>query len=285
MTTFHDRDQETGLDYRGARYYDSDIARFLSIDPWQAKYPSWSTYNYVMANPIAFTDPSGKGVEGDYYDKKGKYLGSDGKDDNKVYTIAKPKYETIYGESSSGESVALGRQLLFTGAKLKGTVDNTTLSFIGAADAADPKRADGTITITQHVGNKSFTRLSVAAIGGPWGNGSPENGDYLLNNYAERGPESGWSNPGMTREGIGFSLNMEPLFKTGRTLLRVHPDGGQVEGTQGCIGIVGGAAELNNFKSAVKSALKFESSLKLNVNIQNNPNNNGYGKKVISNGE
>lgn len=62
LTTFHERDEETGLDYRGARYYDSDIARFLSTDPWQQKYPSWSTYNYVMGNPVMLIDPNGKGA-------------------------------------------------------------------------------------------------------------------------------------------------------------------------------------------------------------------------------
>lgn len=61
LTTQHERDQETGLDYRGARYYDSDIGRFLSLDPWAAKYPAWSPYNYVMCNPIIFIDPTGKG--------------------------------------------------------------------------------------------------------------------------------------------------------------------------------------------------------------------------------
>ena len=63
LTTNHERDKETGLDYRGARYYDSDVARFLSTDPWADKYPSWSTYNYVMGNPIILTDPTGKGAD------------------------------------------------------------------------------------------------------------------------------------------------------------------------------------------------------------------------------
>jgi len=63
LTTNHERDRETGLDYRGARYYDADVARFLSTDPWANKYPSWSTYNYVLSNPIAYIDPSGKGSE------------------------------------------------------------------------------------------------------------------------------------------------------------------------------------------------------------------------------
>ena len=61
LTTQHERDRETGLDYRGARYYDSDVARFLSTDPWADKYQSWSTYNYVMGNPVTLIDPNGKG--------------------------------------------------------------------------------------------------------------------------------------------------------------------------------------------------------------------------------
>lgn len=60
LTTQHERDQETGLDYRGARYYDSDVARFLSLDPHAKDYPSLSDYVYVGANPIAFIDPDGK---------------------------------------------------------------------------------------------------------------------------------------------------------------------------------------------------------------------------------
>jgi len=60
LTTMHERDRETGLDYRGARYYDSDIARFLSLDPLASKYPLISAYNNVSGNPIAFIDPDGR---------------------------------------------------------------------------------------------------------------------------------------------------------------------------------------------------------------------------------
>ena len=63
LTTGHERDQKTGLDYRGARYYDSDVARFLSTDPWANQYPEWSTYNYVLGNPIMYIDPTGNGAE------------------------------------------------------------------------------------------------------------------------------------------------------------------------------------------------------------------------------
>lgn len=60
LTTHHERDKETGLDYRGARYYDSDVARFLSLDPLAANFPAWSSYNYVLGNPTTYIDPDGK---------------------------------------------------------------------------------------------------------------------------------------------------------------------------------------------------------------------------------
>jgi RHS repeat-associated protein len=49
--------------YRGARFYDSDIARFLSLDPLAVDFPEWSDYNYVLGNPLMFTDPDGRSPE------------------------------------------------------------------------------------------------------------------------------------------------------------------------------------------------------------------------------
>jgi RHS repeat-associated protein len=60
MTTHHERDAESGLDYRGARFYDAEVGRFLSLDPLAAEYVSWSAYNYVAGNPIRYLDPNGK---------------------------------------------------------------------------------------------------------------------------------------------------------------------------------------------------------------------------------
>ncbi len=60
LTAHHERDQETELDYRGARFYDADIGRFLSLDPLAVEYPTLSDYSYVLGNPISLIDPTGR---------------------------------------------------------------------------------------------------------------------------------------------------------------------------------------------------------------------------------
>jgi len=63
--TSKERDNETGLDYFGARYYASTQGRFTGVDPLlESAVPtmpqSWNRYSYVLNNPLAFTDPTGE---------------------------------------------------------------------------------------------------------------------------------------------------------------------------------------------------------------------------------
>ena len=55
-------DEETGLYYYGARYYDPRTSIWLSVDPLMEKYPNISPYVYVSNNPIVAIDPDGRGI-------------------------------------------------------------------------------------------------------------------------------------------------------------------------------------------------------------------------------
>ena len=48
-------EDESGLYYFGARYYDPDLERFTSVDPVASNEP----YSYVGNNPMMFVDPTG----------------------------------------------------------------------------------------------------------------------------------------------------------------------------------------------------------------------------------
>jgi RHS repeat-associated protein len=102
LSTQHERDVETGYDNRGARLYDSEIGRFISIDPMAGKFAAWSPYNYVMGNPILMIDPSGMAPEEIII----KYRAN--KDDNNPITVRYSTdvklYDTKTGKEYTGDN-------------------------------------------------------------------------------------------------------------------------------------------------------------------------------------
>ncbi|HOB26602.1 MAG TPA: RHS repeat-associated core domain-containing protein [Bacteroidales bacterium] len=60
MNTAKELDNETSYTYFGARYYDSELSGWLSVDPMSDKYPSLSPYAYCANNPIILIDPDGR---------------------------------------------------------------------------------------------------------------------------------------------------------------------------------------------------------------------------------
>ena len=66
--TAKELDNETSYTYFGARYYDSELSGWLSVDPMSDKYPSLSPYCYSANNPVVLVDPNGM----DWYEVENK---------------------------------------------------------------------------------------------------------------------------------------------------------------------------------------------------------------------
>ena len=62
---FHGKayDDDTGLSYMGARYYDPMLGRFMGVDPvdfHEDNLHSFNRYTYVNSNPYKYVDPNGE---------------------------------------------------------------------------------------------------------------------------------------------------------------------------------------------------------------------------------
>lgn len=71
-------------------------------------------------------------------------------------------------------------------------------------------------------------------MSGKWGKGAIPYGIYLIS--APRVLKNTPANKSFKKEGIPWICNLRPQFKTERTLLCLHPDGG-IYGTLGCVGV------------------------------------------------
>jgi RHS repeat-associated protein len=69
-----EKDAETGYGYFGARYYDSGLSIWLSVDPMAEKYHYQTNYVYCINNPVLIIDPNG---EDKCFNEFGVYLGDD----------------------------------------------------------------------------------------------------------------------------------------------------------------------------------------------------------------
>lgn len=92
-------DEDTGLYYYGARYYDSRLSLWISTDPLQEKYVNITSYCYTYNNPVIFIDPDGRHVEVTK-SKDGSYVVSGGKanKDQNIYENYGLKNQRVIGK-------------------------------------------------------------------------------------------------------------------------------------------------------------------------------------------
>lgn len=68
-----ERDEETGMYYYGARYYNPATSQWVGVDPLAGKYPGLSPYCFVANNPVLLVDQDGREWDITYWrDEDGK---------------------------------------------------------------------------------------------------------------------------------------------------------------------------------------------------------------------
>ena len=227
------------------------MGHWLSVDPLADENPGKSPYAYCSWNPISRIDPDGRA---DYYDVDGNHLCNDGVADNRVFQ-----------QSDKGDVVLGGFAMPFS---YVGDVDNISLSYNG--EMISGSQSEGTLTVTQHVGDKEFNQ-TFSAVSGNRTAYTLQNGEYSCSSFRYRA--SSEAHGGYYNNGYGFSINLNPSFKTMRKDLRIHPDGG-AQGTLGCIGLTGGASELKQFVRTVTPFVPADpknTSVLLTIIVTGNP--------------
>ena len=114
-------DEETGMYYYGARYYEPRLSLWMSADPIQEKYPNMSSYTYGFDNPIKFIDPEGQenvivvGAQGESPNSD-KYLR---KNENQRHFLEKALKDAISMKKNNTENQEETTQLVYAGSYSK----------------------------------------------------------------------------------------------------------------------------------------------------------------------
>ena len=165
-------DEEIGLYYYGARYYDPKTSVWQSVDPLTEKYPSLSPYAYCADNPIKFVD-----IDGRWFDDKNnsKAQRIERKLINKQFRLANKAKKMAKRGKDVGDIEARQTEL---DKSLNDISDmrndkNTEYRYASAESKSNPAgegnpNADGmgTNVVTMYVGKKMGSKLHEGRHGG-----------------------------------------------------------------------------------------------------------------------
>lgn len=128
--------------------------------------------------------------------------------------------------------------------------------------AGAPANGTATTDVVSKAGQRNQMTTGRVTINGntyTYNSGGSGNGNLPKGQYAVTAFKNETNQAGMVRDGVGFSFALsdkhDPRTGRDRTLLRIHPDGGNA-GTLGCMGIVGNAATLRQFRNDMNAELR-----------------------------
>jgi len=268
---------KTGLNDFGWRRQDPILGRMWGIDFRAEKYYSQSPMQFALNNPLLVIEVDGDTTQ--YYDINNNNLISTINDSSPLNTIKINRhiYDNVFSQ--------------YNGVDL--TDQNNAFAFVGDATylAQEVEEATGLNVLAMETGDINMTfNGSTLAVNSIFDDGSTlktasysassgimRQGEYIFyplpnGNYNVNNPRNNrFDMSGMTRDGVAFSFDINPTFRTGRSALRVHPDGNN-RGSQGCIALECDAATLNRFFRTTQSYIRTNGSIPLNVNDPTNPN-------------
>ena len=104
-------DEETGMYYYGARYYEPRLSLWMDTDPLQEKYPSISSYCYTSNNPTKYIDPNGKSMK--EYDTDGTVISDLG--GNKIDFIHQKNGDVkiVNKENGHTNTISKGKKFIY----------------------------------------------------------------------------------------------------------------------------------------------------------------------------
>ena len=214
-----EQDEETGLSYFGARYYDPKTNVWYGVDPLAHKYPNVSSYVYCMGNPVNRIDPDGRAD----FCLNGKVIGNDGVNNQKIYAIKTT--EKSFGE---GESQIAGAGLSKKDQKL--TVDFIK-SNSGNADAFQNNGIaySNSIEIESSSENRQAMVNEVSRDNGNGGTNAANNREYggsIENGKVVIATPGAVSNPASPD-------NASIKLPSGVSTFHSHPSGTKTESVEG----------------------------------------------------
>ena len=154
--TGHERDlRDTSnttddLDYMHARYYNPNVARFLSVDPGRDVDPkvpqAWNMYAYVRNNPVNQTDPDGNAVNL-LWDIPDLAIGA--VSIGNLWVKALSGQQITVSDNIDAISGAVGMLPIITGAAVGGKLATAIAKVDDAADGAKASRSKTTAEMAQ----------------------------------------------------------------------------------------------------------------------------------------